>query len=229
MGAQRAGVAPTGYTIGQVLAQLRVQFPDLTSTKLRFFGDEGLVNPERLPSGYRSYSQGDIHRLRIILSLQRDYFMPLKVIGQVLADIDAGKKPSLPGGAEVSVDSILSLDVRVTKKELMESTGASASLLSDAISLDLIPAGSVFGEDAVKTLTALVELGKAGIEPRHLQTLKNQAEKDARILVSAVLPIVKTSSRVSRQKAVDAARDLATNLEQVRLQVMMKAVEDSIT
>lgn len=228
MSAQRTGAVPNSLTIGQVLAQLRIQFPELTSTKLRYFGDEGLVSPERRESGYRAYSPEDVQRLRIILSLQRDYFMPLKVIAQVLEDIDAGKRPKLPGGNEVTVDSILSLEVRVTKKELLEMTSASSSLLAEATTHGLIKAGNFFGEDAVKTLSALVQLGKAGIEPRHLKNLKAQAEKDANILVSAVIPISKAASRVSRQKAIEAARELATNLEQVRLQVMMSAVEGSV-
>ena len=94
--------------------------------------------------------------------------------------------------------------------------------------MGLLPAADVYSDDSVKTLTALVELQKAGIEPRHLRGLKSQAEKDAVIVHSAVLPIVKSASRVSKQKAVDVARDLATNLEHVRLAVMMRSIDDLI-
>lgn len=228
MVAQRKTESATGLTIGQVLQQLRIQFPDLSSSKLRFLGESGLVNPLRLPSGYRSYSAADVLRLRIILSLQRDYFLPLKQIEKVLADIDAGKAPTLPGGAAVSVDSILSLDVRVTRSEMMASTGASTALVNDAITAGLLPAADVYTDDAVKILSALVELNKAGIEPRHLRALQTQAEKDAVTIHRAVLPIVKSASRVGKQKAVDVARDLATNLESVRLAVMMRSIEDLI-
>lgn len=228
MGAQKAGEAPGGLTIGQVLQQLRIQFPDLSSSKLRFLGENGLVNPQRLPSGYRSYSNADVERVRIILGLQRDYFLPLKQIERVLADIDAGKAPTLPGGATVSVDSILSLEVRFTRNEMLTVAGASKSLLDDAISMGLLPAAEIYNDDSVKTLTALTELQKAGIEPRHLRGLRAQAEKDAVIVHNSVLPIVKSASRVSKQKAVDVSRELATNLEQVRLAVMMRSVEDLI-
>lgn len=228
MSAQRAGEAPGGLTIGQVLQQLRIQFPDLSSSKLRFLGDNGLVNPQRLSSGYRSYSNADVERIRIILGLQRDYFLPLKQIERVLADIDAGKAPTLPGGATVSVDSILSLDVRFTRTEMLKVSGASKTLLDDAISMGLLPAAEIYNDDSVKTLTALTELQKAGIEPRHLRGLRAQAEKDAVIVHNSVLPIVKSASRVSKQKAVDVSRELATNLEQVRLAVMMRSVEDLI-
>lgn len=228
MSAQKAGEAPGGLTIGQVLQQLRIQFPDLSSSKLRFLGENGLVNPQRLPSGYRSYSNADVERIRIILGLQRDYFLPLKQIERVLADIDAGKAPTLPGGATVSVDSILSLEVRFTRNEMLTVAGASKSLLDDAISMGLLPAAEIYNDDSVKTLTALTELQKAGIEPRHLRGLRAQAEKDAVIVHNSVLPIVKSASRVSKQKAVDVSRELATNLEQVRLAVMMRSVEDLI-
>jgi hypothetical protein len=228
MVAQRAGEAPSGLTIGQVLQQLRIQFPDLTSSKIRFLGDSNLVNPERLSSGYRSYRHADVERLRVILGLQRDYFLPLKQIELILADIDAGNTPTLPGGSTVSVDSILSLEVRFTRSEMLKSTEASKALLDDAISMGLIPAAEIYTDDSLKTLKALVELQKAGIEPRHLRGLRLQAEKDADIVHSAVLPIVKSASRVSKQKAADVARDLAQNLEQVRIAVLMRSIDDLI-
>jgi DNA-binding transcriptional MerR regulator len=228
MAAQRLGDAPIGLTIGQVLQQLRIQFPDLTSSKIRFLGDSNLVSPERLASGYRSYRHTDVERLRVILGLQRDYFLPLKQIELVLADIDAGKPPTLPGGSTVSVDSILSLEVRFTRSEMLKSAEATKALLDDAISMGVIPAAEIYTDDSLKTLKALVELQKAGIEPRHLRGLRLQAEKDADIVHSAVLPIVKSASRVSKQKAADVARDLAHNLEQVRIAVMMRSIDDLI-
>jgi DNA-binding transcriptional MerR regulator len=226
--AQRAGNAPSGLTIGQVLQQLRIQFPDLTSSKIRFLGDSNLVNPERLTSGYRSYRHSDVERLRVILGLQRDYFLPLKQIEIILGDIDAGKSPTLPGGSTVSIDSILSLEVRFTRSEMLKSAESSKALLDDAISMGLIPAAEIYTDDSLKTLKALVELQKAGIEPRHLRGLRVQAEKDADIVHSAVLPIVKSASRVSKQKAADVARDLAHNLEQVRIAVMIRSIDDLI-
>ena len=228
MAAQRAGDAPSGLTIGQVLQQLRIQFPELSSSKIRFLGDNNLVNPERLASGYRSYRHSDVERLRVILGLQRDYFLPLKQIEIILGDNDAGKSPTLPGGSTVSIDSILSLEVRFTRSEMLKSAESSKALLDDAISMGLIPAAEIYTDDSLKTLKALVELQKAGIEPRHLRGLRVQAEKDADIVHSAVLPIVKSASRVSKQKAADVARDLAHNLEQVRISVMIRSIDDLI-
>jgi hypothetical protein len=111
---------------------------------------------------------------------------------------------------------------------MLKSAESSKALLDDAVSMGLIPAAEIYTDDSLKTLKALVELQKAGIEPRHLRGLRVQAEKDADIVHSAVLPIVKSASRVSKQKAADVARDLAHNLEQVRISVMIRSIDDLI-
>jgi hypothetical protein len=92
----------------------------------------------------------------------------------------------------------------------------------------LVQPADVYGEETLTILAALVELKKSGLEPRHLRSLKLQAEKDAATLRNVILPVAKSSSRVGRQKAIDMARDLAVNLEKVRLGVMMRSVEESI-
>lgn len=84
-------------TIGQVLALLTPEFPELTQSKLRFLEENGLITPQRTDSGYRKFAESDVERLRLILELQRDRYLPLKVIGQYLADLDAGKSVVLPG------------------------------------------------------------------------------------------------------------------------------------
>lgn len=228
MGAQRVGAVPSGQSIGQVLTQLRIQFPDLTSTKLRFLEDEGLISPTRLSSGYRSYSTNDVARIRMVLTMQRDHFLPLKVIQGILEDMDAGKKPALPSGAELTVESMLSIEVRYTRAEMLAKSGAPAALLNEAITAGLIVPSEIYGEESFSILVALVELKKSGLEPRHMRSLKTQAEKDAVTLRNVVLPVAKSSSRVGRQKAIDMARDLALNLEKIRIAVLMRSVEESI-
>jgi len=84
------------YTIGQVLAVLKPEFGDLSPSKLRFLEDQGLVTPERTESGYRKFSDSQIERLRVILTLQRDQYLPLKVIRDHLDELDAGRQPLLP-------------------------------------------------------------------------------------------------------------------------------------
>jgi DNA-binding transcriptional MerR regulator len=228
MVAERAQALSTGLSIGQVLTQLRIQFPDLTSTKLRYLEEEDLITPTRLSSGYRSYSVNDINRIRMVLTLQRDHFLPLRVIHGILSEVDAGRKPVLPSGAELTVESMLSLEVRFTRSELLSKSGAPAALLNEAITAGLIIPSEIYGEDALSILQALVELTKSGIEPRHMRGLKQQAEKDAQTLRNVVLPISKSSSRVGRQRAIDTARGLALNLEKVRIALMMRSVDESL-
>ncbi|MFZ4505133.1 MAG: MerR family transcriptional regulator [Microbacteriaceae bacterium] len=228
MVAERAQALSTGLSIGQVLTQLRIQFPDLTSTKLRYLEEEDLITPTRLSSGYRSYSVNDINRIRMVLTLQRDHFLPLRVIHGILSEVDAGRKPVLPSGAELTVESMLSLEVRFTRSELLSKSGAPAALLNEAITAGLIIPSEIYGEDAMSILQALVELTKSGIEPRHMRGLKQQAEKDAQTLRNVVLPISKSSSRVGRQRAIDTARGLALNLEKVRIALMMRSVDESL-
>jgi DNA-binding transcriptional MerR regulator len=85
-------------SIGEVLAQLREDFPDVTISKLRFLEAEGLVEPQRTPAGYRKYNQADVRRLRYVLEAQRDRFLPLRVIRDQLAAIDRGETPNSFGG-----------------------------------------------------------------------------------------------------------------------------------
>src|SRR5689334_25254700 len=96
LGASRGNPAAT-LTIGDVLAHLKVEFPDLTISKIRFLEGEGLVRPERTPSGYRKFSAGDVARLRYVLGQQRDHYLPLKVIKDQLDAIDRGLVP--PGAS----------------------------------------------------------------------------------------------------------------------------------
>ncbi len=113
--AARAGAAvPDLLTIGQVIARLKPEFPDLSSSKLRFLEERELVTPIRTASGYRKFSAADVERLRIVLGLQRDHYLPLKVIKDYLADLDAGREPVLPGGGDAPKPSILGRERRYT-------------------------------------------------------------------------------------------------------------------
>ena len=88
-----AHAAAAHMTIGDVLARLRADFPDITISKIRFLESEGLIEPDRTPSGYRKFSQADIERLRFILEAQRDRYLPLRVIKEQLDALDAGREP----------------------------------------------------------------------------------------------------------------------------------------
>ena len=110
----RASGGSALLSIGQVLARLSPEFPDLSPSKLRFLEERNLVTPSRTESGYRKFSPADLDRLRLVLSMQRDYYLPLKVIRSYLDDLDAGREPLLPGGATLAAPPMLSGDRRLT-------------------------------------------------------------------------------------------------------------------
>ncbi|MDQ2699508.1 MAG: MerR family transcriptional regulator, partial [Actinomycetota bacterium] len=124
-------------SIGQVLAKLSPEFPDLTPSKLRFLEERQLVSPARTESGYRKFSPADMDRLRFVLTMQRDHYLPLKVIRGFLAELDAGRTPVLPGGASAA-PSMLSSERKFTRDELVREAGATAMLLQDAVTASLI-------------------------------------------------------------------------------------------
>lgn len=186
MAAQAKAQASGLLSIGQVLARLQDDFADVSPSKLRFLEEQGLITPERTPSGYRKFSQDHIERLRLILTLQRDHYLPLKVIAEVLDEVDQGRDPEIPGAGQRSVSSILSPKRVLSAEELRRATGASARFLGESIAAGLLPAADVFPYDAVAQLKALLELAARGITPRHLRPLRVSAEREAELIGHAV-------------------------------------------
>lgn len=224
-GAQPARV-PTGgnlLSIGQVLAKLNPEFPDLTPSKLRFLEERQLVSPARTESGYRKFSSTDMDRLRFVLTMQRDHYLPLKVIRGYLSEMDAGRTPELPGGA-AAAPSMLSAERKLTRDELIREAGANAMLLGDAISASLIVPADLFGEEALAVLKSLVELQRSGIEPRHLRGFRAAAERELGLIENALMPVARRKDASSRARAAEMAREIAGQLEIVRSSLIRSAL-----
>jgi DNA-binding transcriptional MerR regulator len=222
--ARTGAAAPELLTIGQVLARLKPEFPDLSSSKLRFLEERDLVTPVRTQSGYRKFSASDVDRLRIVLGLQRDHYLPLKVIKEYLADLDAGREPQLPGGADGPRPSMLRSERRYSRDELAKAAGATPMLVGDAVSASLLPAAEHYGEDAVSVVRALVELQRTGIEPRHLRTFRASAERELGLIESALVPVRRRGDATSRARATELAREIAGHLEIVRSNLIRAAI-----
>jgi DNA-binding transcriptional MerR regulator len=174
------------HSIGQVLERLQGEFGDLTPSKLRFLEEQGLVTPDRTKSGYRKFTQSHIERLRLILTLQREHYLPLRVIAEVLDEIDAGRDPVIPGASHRSASSILTPRRLLSRDELQRTTGASARFVGEAIAAGLLPATDVFPHESVAELTALQQLSDLGLTPRHLRNMRAAAERDAELIAQAV-------------------------------------------
>jgi len=201
-------------TIGQVLARLKPEFPDLSNSKLRFLEERQLVTPVRTESGYRKFSPADVERLRFILGLQRDHYLPLKVIRQHLDDLDAGRPSSVPG---VTAPTALLSTVRTwSRDELLAATGASGALLDEAVATSLLPARERWDEGSAAVLASLVELRAAGIGPRHLRPLRTAAERELALVESATASLARRGDSAGVARAAEAAREVAGHLDVVR-------------
>ena len=199
-------------SIGQVLARLTPEFPELTSSKLRFLEVQGIVTPSRTESGYRKFSQADIERLRLGLTLQRDHYLPLSVIREQLDEAEANGEST----ALVPPPSITPTPRRYRRGELLSAAGAGPQLLNDAISTGVIVAQESYPESTVTLLRGLVALDRHGIEPRHLRSLRQGAEREVALIESAMSSLLRRTDAASRAKASDMAPNLASKIDEVR-------------
>ena len=187
-------------SIGEVLARLRPEFPDVTISKIRFLESEGLVEPARTPSGYRKFSHADVARLRYVLATQRDHYLPLRVIREHLDAIDRGleppaapgEKPRVPRSADDDLPGPRALagavELRLSRAELAEAAGLDAELLDQVEAFGLLAPvrGSARGDapgwydaDALVVATAVAELTAYGLEPRHLRSFRTAADRES--------------------------------------------------
>jgi DNA-binding transcriptional MerR regulator len=203
---------------------LTPDFPDLAPSKLRFLEEQGLVTPARTASGYRKFCTADVERVRTILTLQRDHYLPLKVIRSYLAEQDAGRTPLLPGVTGPSRPTILSTARRLSRDELLAASGAPATLLQEAIAASLLTPAEVYGDEQLTVLTALVELHRSGIEPRHLRGLRASAERDIGLIETAVTAVARRDDASARARAGEIAHELADELERVRSSIVRASI-----
>ncbi|BDZ53337.1 transcriptional regulator FtsR [Agromyces marinus] len=219
---RRPAHAPPLLGIGQVLAKLQPEFPELTPSKLRFLEEQGLVSPARTAAGYRKFSPGDIERLTVVLSMQRDHYLPLKVIRTHLAEIDAGRTPALPGAVDAA--AFRASAARYSRDELVREADATPALLDDAIAASLIRPAEVYGPEARDVLAALAVLRGSGIEPRHLRGMRAAAERQAALVEQAIAPERRTDP-AGRARSAERARELGDRLAAVHAAVLRQSLE----
>jgi DNA-binding transcriptional MerR regulator len=206
-----SSAAASRLSIGQVLELLRDEFPDLAHSKLHYLESEGLITPERTPSGYRKYSREDVERLRFVLRAQRDRFWPLKVIKQHL----------LEHGVDSEVTSIASRPgpsstlqaVRLDRRGLAREAGVEEDFLAELEQFGLLGADVLFyGTTELEIVTAARDLADAGLHPRHLVMLRTAAEREAHMARSVARPRSRSGDAAARGEAEDFARDLGESM-----------------
>ena len=212
------------FNIGHVLAELNKDFEDLSPSKLRFLEEQGLVSPQRTASGYRKFTQLDIERIRIVLELQRDQYLPLKVIRAYLADLDAGKQPSLPSGASVNPQHLRQARNKTFSKiELIAETAITDSLISEAQDVNLIGVEPFESKD-VEIARAIVHLQRFGIAPRHLRGLKASTDREIGIIEGVVAPVLSKNDTANRSRAAHYAAEIENQFASIRAELIRSVI-----
>ncbi|WP_028706612.1 transcriptional regulator FtsR [Propionibacterium acidifaciens] len=194
--------------IGRVVETLKTEFPDITISKIRFLETEGLVLPERAPSGYRKYSPADVDRLRYILRVQRDQYLPLKVIREHLEMMDAGQQPPAadappppPAATHAPVDPPdppsgpaprSPRTVRLTRRELIRESGLpEATLIELERQQMVLPRRNsmYYGRDALMICVVARRLQDYGMDTRHMRAIRQSAEHEAGLIEQGAQPL----------------------------------------
>ena len=223
-------------SIGEVLAQLRTEFPDTTISKLRFLEAEGLVDPQRTASGYRKYSWNDVVRLRFVLTAQRDQYLPLRVIREQLEAQERGddplehRRPSLVAvGAEGEVPADAA-DARVSRADLVERTGIAEQMLTELEQLGLVtarPPGWYDG-DAVVIVEAVVGLVRHGLELRHLRGFRTGADREVGLFAQLLTPLMRQHDPAARARAAETARELQALSQRLHAALVRAGLRDTL-
>jgi DNA-binding transcriptional MerR regulator len=208
-------------TIGAVCKALHQEFPDISISKIRYLEDQKLLAPRRTQGGYRLYTQSDIDRLRTILRLQRDEFLPLRVIRQELAGGRSDREVTTPppAGERAAVrragvtvrdsGSLYSLD------DVVEDTGADPKLVSELVEFGVIKGitrGSMryYDETEREIIRAVSELARYGVGGRNLRVFRSSADREAQLLQSILAPALRSRNPERRKEAIEALENLAS-------------------
>jgi len=196
--------------IGEVLARLRPEFPDITISKIRFLESAGLIEPARSPSRYRQFDAADVERLRYILTAQRDQYLPLRVIKEHLARAgqpDAGRAGGgdSGGGQPARRGSVL-----LSRRELLEATGIEEDQLAELETYGLVRrTGRQYGKDALEVAGTVAVLAGYGVQARHLRGVRAAAERETSLIEQVIAPTLRQRNPAAREHACRTARDIA--------------------
>jgi DNA-binding transcriptional MerR regulator len=197
-------------TIGTVCTRLQPEFPDISISKIRYLEDQGLLAPRRTQSGYRLFSEGDVERLEKILRLQRDEFLPLRVIRQELASPSGAGKERRRRRAVGLADPDDELDLG----ELCERAAITLDLARELEEYGLLQprrAGSekLYPAGDVDVAVACAKLSRFGISARHLRTFRTAADREAGLLQQVIAPSLRSRNPERREAAVQQLQTLA--------------------
>jgi DNA-binding transcriptional MerR regulator len=218
LGAESERPRQKAVTIGAVCKALGQEFPDISISKIRYLEDQKLLAPRRTQGGYRLYTQTDIQRLRTILRLQRDEFLPLRVIRQELA----GGRTDSEVGTQADPRSVRRATVTVTDTgalysldDVVEETAADPKLIGELVEFGVIKgetrSGTRYYDEAEKEIIrAVSELARYGVGGRNLRVFRTSADREAQLLQSILAPALRSRNPERRKEAIEALENLAS-------------------
>ena len=220
-------------SIGEVLEAVRSDFPDVSISKIRFLESEGLIEPERTPSGYRKFFEKDVDRLRYILGLQRDHFLPLKVIKERIASgVNGGTAPAAPMTAaapdiQPTAPSVATSEVSLTKDELARSAGLDERSLNGLLEFGIIDRSkdAFDGDDLVAAKAAAGLIGY-GVEPRHLKMYRHFAERESAVFEQIVSPVTRRRDPQAQQEAARSITEIMGLAQRFRDAMLRSTMRD---
>jgi DNA-binding transcriptional MerR regulator len=227
-------------TIGEVLNQVRSEFDDISISKIRFLEAEGLIVPSRTKSGYRKFSSSDVDKLRYILRMQRDHYLPLKVIKEHIEAIDRGLKPEIDQIDKPKVPSALvdlnqvgikKSNIRVTREELITNTSISDQDLKESEDYGLIKVLADkrhYDDNAVRTARVIAALSGFGLEPRHLKFLKSGSDRESSLIKQVASPMSRSKRPDAGEQALEMMREISNLTNQLHFILVSSTLDEEI-
>ena len=217
--------------ISDVLAALEPQFPSISHSKLRFLEEQGLIDPVRTASGYRQYSPADVERLRFVLTEQRDSYLPLKVIKERLAAMDAGE--AAPGPAPRLADAGRDWEPsrrRWTTESLAEATGTDHAFVRSLVTAGVLHpgAGGLLDAGAADVVRIAARLAEYGIEPRHLRPLRTSADRHVGLVDQLVAPYRSQQTPSAHAQAANLAGEVGELLARLHTAWIRQGTTDLV-
>jgi len=210
-------------SIGEVLTRLRTEFTDITISKIRFLESEGLIEPQRTPSGYRKFTTNDLERLRFVLLAQRDQYLPLKVIKENLDAMDRGLTPAKAVGGVATprlaaADGVLTADqfasdndLRLTRAEMLSASNLTDEQLTEIESYGLVTIrGRHYDSDGLAVARVVAEISAFGIGARHLRAFKTAADREIGLVEQVTTPLLRQKGSEAKARAEEVERELAS-------------------
>ncbi|WP_027342208.1 transcriptional regulator FtsR [Hamadaea tsunoensis] len=231
------------FSIGEVLAELRVEFPDTTISKLRFLESEGLVEPQRTQSGYRKYSRSDVLRLRYVLIAQRDHYLPLRVIREQLAQgeivieppqarpalVALGPNDALPPPTALA-ERMPPENVRLSADELCAEAGLDSAQLRDLVQHGLVVADSIgrYDADALAVAQVAAAFAEHGVQPRHLRAWRAAADREVGLFAALIAPLQRHPDPTAQARAAETVRELTALSQRLHAALVRMGLRDTL-